>query len=93
MELARIGYMKATPFAIPRDGAAIEHGDTAPGSWSAALLTKKQLALKLNLSTRSVDNLQRKKLVPVCRISPRCVRYSLPAVLAALDRLTIREVR
>ena len=71
----------------------LAHGDTVSDSSPAALLTKKQLALKLNLSTRSVDNLQRKKLVPVCRISPRCVRYSLPAVLAALDRLTVREVR
>ena len=71
----------------PTDGNA--HGITT----DPALLTRKQLAKKLGLSTRSIDNLQKRRALPVCKISPRCCRYSLAAVLRALNRFTIEEVR
>jgi len=59
---------------------------------SAALLTRKQLAKKLNLSPRSIDNLQRSKKIGCIRLSPRCIRFSLPAVMRALERFAIKEV-
>lgn len=62
-------------------------------SWRAALLKKKQLAAALNLSPRSIDNLQAQKKIPVIILSPRCCRYSLEAVLRALGRFTIEEVK
>lgn len=75
----------------------LAHGDTAPAPESAAndpaLLTRKQLAKKLGLSTRSIDNLQKRRALPVMKLSNRCCRYSLQAVLRALGRFTIEEVR
>lgn len=72
------------------------HGDTVSAGSAAndpALLTRKQLAKKLGLSTRSIDNLQKRRALPVCKISARCCRYSLEAVLRALGRFTIEEVK
>jgi hypothetical protein len=56
-----------------------------------ALLKRGGLARALSVSPRSVDNLQRQKKIPVIKISPRCVRFHLPSVLAALRRFEIRE--
>ena len=70
----------------PTDGNA--HGITT----DPALLTRKQLAKKLGLSTRSIDNLQRRRAIPVIRLSPRCCRYSLAACLASLGRFQVEAV-
>lgn len=74
----------------------IAHDDSVPAPGSAAndpaLLSRKQLARKLGLSTRSIDNLQQRKAIPVIKLSPRCCRYNLAAVLRALGRFTIEEV-
>jgi hypothetical protein len=51
-----------------------------------ALLKRAQLARALNASCRSIDNWQRQKKIPFIRISPRCVRFHLPSVLAALRK-------
>jgi len=73
------------------------HGDTVPAFRSAAddpaLLTRRQIAKKISVSTRSVDNLQRQKLIPFIKLSPRCIRFSLPHVLAALARFEVKEVK
>jgi DNA-binding XRE family transcriptional regulator len=70
-------------------------GKSAPANGSAAedpaLLTRKQLAKKISLSTRSVDSLQKRKVIPVIRLSPRCCRFSLEAVLRALGRFEVKE--
>lgn len=60
--------------------------------FSGALLTKEQLAQQLGLKKRGVECLVFSKRIPVIRISRRCVRFSLPKVLAALDRLEVKEV-
>jgi hypothetical protein len=81
---------------MPQLTPKIAHGDTvsAPGSAAnePALLSRKQLAKKLGLSTRSIDNLQQRKAIPVIRLSPRCCRYSLAACLAALHRFEVEAV-
>ena len=60
------------------------------GQTGFRLLNKIELARALNVSTRSVDNFQKSKRIPVIRITPRCVRYSLAAVLEALEKFQIR---
>jgi hypothetical protein len=57
-----------------------------------ALLKRQQLARVLNASPRSVDNWQKQKIIPVIKISPRCVRFHLPSVLAALRKFEVKEV-
>ena len=58
------------------------------------LLTKEQLRQKLNLpSTRMVDELVRKRKIPVQKLGHRTVRFDYERVRAALDKLEIKEVR
>jgi len=57
-----------------------------------ALLTRRQLARKVSLSTRTLDSLQKRKVIPVIRLSPRCCRFSLEAVLRALGRFEVQEI-
>ena len=74
---------------------------TAPSAATASvdlkkgehLLTKKQLAERLGLtSTRSVDELVRRRAIPIVRLGHRTARFSWPDVRVAIDRLTVREV-
>jgi hypothetical protein len=58
-----------------------------------ALLKRPQLARAINVSPRTVDNLQRRKVIPWVRISPRCVRFHLPSVLAALRKFEVKEAK
>lgn len=55
------------------------------------LVTKGDLAEQLKLSVRSIDNLVQRKAIPIIRLSPRCVRFHLPSVSAALRKFEIRE--
>jgi hypothetical protein len=58
------------------------------------LLTKNQLARRLGLpSARGVEELVRRKAIPVIRLGHRTRRFSWPDVLNAVGRLTIREVQ
>jgi hypothetical protein len=57
----------------------------------ATLLKRLELARALSMSSRSVDNLQRAKKIPCIKISPRCVRFHLPSVLAALGKFEVKE--
>ena len=87
----RIRFGRVATFrTMPTKSDQKSHEDS---SWRAALLKKKQLAAALNLSPRSIDNLQAAKKIPVIVLSPRCCRYDLGAVLRALGRFTIEEVR
>ena len=73
------------------------HDASVPATSSAAnepaLLTRKQLAQKLGLSERSIDNLQKQKAVPVIKLSNRCCRFSLAACLASLQRFEVEAVK
>jgi hypothetical protein len=55
------------------------------------LLKREELARALNISPRSVDNFQKAKRIPVIKLTPRCVRFSLPAVLKALEKFQVKE--
>jgi len=61
------------------------------GQTDFRLLKREELARALNISPRSVDNFQKAKRIPVIRITPRCVRFHLPSVLAALRRFEVLE--
>ena len=56
-------------------------------------LTKEQLRERLNLpSTRMIDELVRKRKIPVIRLGHRTVRFNLVKVEAALERLELKAV-
>ena len=72
----------------PRGATATVKG---PTDNDPALLTRKQLSPRVNLSTRTIDNLQKRKVIPVIKLSARCCRFSLEAVLRALGRFEVKE--
>jgi hypothetical protein len=59
---------------------------------SRVLIRKKDLAMALNVSSRTIDNLVRQKRIPVHRLSPRLLRYDLRKVRAALDKYEVIEI-
>lgn len=56
------------------------------------LLSKRELAGVLSVSERSIEHWTAAKRIPFLRISRRMNRYSLPRVLAALNRYEVLEV-
>jgi len=50
------------------------------------------VAKAASVSPRTVEIWMLEKRIPYIRLSPRCVRFDLPSVLAALKKFTIREV-
>ncbi len=57
-----------------------------------SLLTKDEVAQRLNITRRGVECLVAGKKIPVIRLSHRCVRFDWARVKAAIDRFEIREV-
>ena len=53
---------------------------------------KRHAAQAAKLSVRSIENLVRRKKIPIIRISARCVRFHVPSLLAALRRFEVKEV-
>jgi hypothetical protein len=56
-------------------------GPTAP-----TLVKKKELAKRLSVSPRSIDNWVAKRLIPFIQVSPRFYLYDFEAVLAAVKK-------
>lgn len=56
------------------------------------LETKEEIAKRLKLTRRGVECLLARRLIPVIRISRRCVRFSWEAVKAALAKLEVKEI-
>jgi len=71
------------------------HGETVPATETAGdvsgLVTKRVVARKACVSPRCVDNWIAQRKIPAIRISRRCIRFSLPAVMRALERFEIKE--
>lgn len=63
----------------------------AESDQTATLLTKKQLAIELQVSTRTIENMMRQRIIPFIRATKRSVRFHLPRVLAALEKRETRE--
>jgi len=56
------------------------------------LLSKRELAVVLNVSERTIDNWLAQKKIPRLRLSARLTRFSLSKVEAALARYEVREI-
>ena len=57
------------------------------------LLTKEELRQKLNLPhVRIIEDMTRKRKIPVISLGYRTKRYSWPKVQAALEKLTNKEI-
>lgn len=52
----------------------------------------KMVARRLGVSTRYVQQLTRRKVIPVIRLGRRCTRYDLDAVLTAVRRFEVQEM-
>lgn len=67
--------------------------DTCMITTENPLLNKSELRYALGLpSTRSIDQLVRKRKIPFIRLGHRTLRFNLADVEAALKKLTIKEV-
>lgn len=51
-----------------------------------SVIRKQELAKRLSVSTRTVDNWMAKRLIPYIQVSPRFYLYEFDAVLAALKK-------
>ncbi len=58
----------------------------------AGLIDITTLSEKLSISPRALRDLKRRRKIPCVRISGTLVRYSLPAVMRALERYEIPAV-
>jgi excisionase family DNA binding protein len=52
----------------------------------------KIVARRLGVSTRYVQQLTRRKVIPVIKLGRRCTRYDLEAVLKAVHRFEVQEI-
>ena len=50
------------------------------------VIRKKELAKRLSVSTRTVDNWMAKRLIPYIQVTPRFYLYEFDAVFAALKK-------
>jgi hypothetical protein len=71
-------------------------GESRPATDAAAdafgLVKKRDVARAASVSARCVENWMAGKRIPFIRLSPRCVRFDLQRVLAALRRFEVKEV-
>ena len=56
------------------------------GPVQPTLIRKKELAKRLSVSTRTIDNWVAKRLIPYIQVTPRFYLYEFDAVLAALKK-------
>ncbi len=52
----------------------------------ARLITREQLAKRYVISPRSIDRLVQRKVIPVIRLTARCLRFDPQKCDAAIDR-------
>ena len=80
----RTGTAKRNKIALPDVPAEVLAGSELGKKTHAAQAAK--------VSVRSIENYTKDKRIPVVRLSPRCVRYHVPSVLAALRRFEVQPV-
>ena len=57
------------------------------GTSSPVLIKKKELAKRLSVSPRTIDNWVAKRVIPYLQVTPRFYLYEFDAVLEALKKL------
>ena len=65
-----------------------ENDTPSKASQIEALLTEQDVAAVLSVSIRHVRNLRQRRLLPWVKLG-RSVRFTVPAVRAALEKLTV----
>ena len=66
---------------------------TEPAENGSGIVTKKVIARAGSVSERQIENWMREKRIPYLKLSPRCVRFDLKAVMAALRRFEVPAAR
>ena len=66
--------------------------ERAPVDEAERLADLNMVARRLGVSTRYVQQLTRRKVIPVIRLGRRCTRYDLDAVLNAVRRFEVQEM-
>ncbi|MEI6656223.1 MAG: hypothetical protein WCP45_15785 [Verrucomicrobiota bacterium] len=56
------------------------------GTVTPCLIKKKELAKRMSISTRTLDNWMAKRLIPYIQVSPRFYLYDYDEVLAAIRK-------
>jgi len=56
------------------------------------LLNKREVAARLGLTVRGVECLLARRVIPVIRLSRRCVKFNWDRVKEALARYEVREI-
>jgi hypothetical protein len=59
---------------------------------SLTLVTKDVVAKAASVSLRTIENWMGQRRIPYIRLSRRCVRFRITAVLAALGKFEVKEV-
>jgi hypothetical protein len=59
---------------------------------AAAFCTKRDIAARYKVGTRTIDRWLSRKMIPVVRLSPRCVRFEIAQCDEAVRRFTIADV-
>jgi excisionase family DNA binding protein len=80
--------MSGEAHGASRTSAIIQSNESIP----KRLLSKRELAAVLGVSTRTIENWLAQKRIPQLRLSARLTRFSLPRVEAALARYEVKEV-
>ena len=56
------------------------------------LLTRDELAARLRMSRRGVQDLTKRRMIPVIRLGRKCVRYDYAKVKAALEKFEVKAI-
>jgi hypothetical protein len=60
---------------------------------SKNLLTKDQLATVLNVSLSTINSWMRKGILPFYKLSPRCIRFDMEKVNAAIQTMVESQAK
>lgn len=75
-----------TPTNLTMNSSEPIPGSDSPEFAPPNVIRKKELAKRLSVSGRTIDNWLAKRLIPYIQVSPRFYLFEFDAVLAALKR-------
>jgi len=76
----------------PRFSPALLRGQSPSFDEIEGLLTIVQIAEKLNLTRRGVEGMVARRLIPVVKLSRRCLRFRWSEVETAINRYRVKEI-
>jgi excisionase family DNA binding protein len=71
---------------------AVSDSNRGVQSFGRHFLSKKELALALGVSPRTIDNWMAQRRIPFVRLSPRLIKFIFERVKAALACYEVKEV-